>query len=75
MDIDYPVKIMIRQILTMRSDPEINVDKEIAIMKTKNDLSSQKISDRLAEMGKQISASGVRQKEGWKHPEKFLTEK
>lgn len=76
MDIDYPVKIMIRQILTMRKDnPEINVDKEIAIMKTKDDLSSQKISDRLAEMGKRISASGVRQREGWKEPEKFLTEK
>jgi hypothetical protein len=53
MDIDYPVKIMIRQILTMRSEPEINVDEEIARMKSNNSkMSSQAIADKLTEMGK-----------------------
>ncbi len=75
MEIDYPVKIMIRQILTMRNEPEINVDKEIAKMKFKdNKISSQKIAEKITEMGKKIGASGVRQREGWKDPEKFLTE-
>ena len=75
MEIDYPVKIMIRQILTMRNEPEINVDKEIAKMKFKDSkISSQKIAEKITEMGKKIGASGVRQREGWKDPEKFLTE-
>lgn len=75
MEIDYPVKIMIRQILTMRNEPEINVDKEIAKMKFKDSkISSQKIAEKITEMGKKIGASGIRQREGWKDPEKFLTE-
>lgn len=75
MDIDYPVKIMIRQILTMRKEPDINLDKQIAKMKLKdNKISSQEIADRITEMGKKIGASGVRQREGWKHPDKFLTD-
>ena len=75
MDIDYPVKIMIRQITTMRNEPEINIDKEIAKMKIKDSkISSQVIADKITEMGKKIGASGIRQREGWKNPEKFLTE-
>lgn len=75
MDIDYPVKIMIRQILTMRKEPDINLDKQIAKMKLKDSkISSQEIANRITEMGKKIGASGVRQREGWKHPDKFLTE-
>lgn len=75
MDIDYPVKIMIRQILTMRKEPDINLDRQIAKMKLKdNKISSQEIANRITEMGKKIGASGVRQREGWKHPDKFLTD-
>lgn len=75
MDIDYPVKIMIRQILTMRKEPDINLDRQIAKMKLKDSkISSREIADRITEMGKKISASGIRQKEGWKHPDKFLTD-
>ena len=75
MEIDYPVKIMIRQILTMRNEPEINVDKEIANLKfNQSKISSQQIAEKITAMGKKISASGVRQREGWKNPEKFLTE-
>ena len=74
MEIDYPVKIMIRQIITMRNEPDINVDLQIAKMKAENEkISSQAVADKLIEMGKQITASGVRSKEGWKNPDKFLT--
>lgn len=77
MEIDYPVKTLINQIKVMRGenkDTDINEDYEIAKMKLLENLKSSVIAEKLSIIrGKKIGDSGIRSKEGWINPEKFLS--
>lgn len=70
MSVDWVVKGLINQEMRMRGETD-KIDARVASLKAQG-LKSQEIADLLTTEGIKISDSGIRRKDGWKHPEKYV---